>query len=81
MKLFNVRYVRGKNINSEGYTHYGMKFEILYRGFSKREILIIEQNIRLKIQSEIAKTRKSKQVCEVTLNKFDTKPFKDELNI
>lgn len=77
-KAFRVAYVK-KIGNWERYTHFGMRIEILYRGFTAHEILNIEQRIRIKICQELELSRKSGRVCEVTLDKFDTKPFKDEL--
>lgn len=78
MKNFRVAYVK-KASDFDKYTHFGIRAEILFRGFSKSDILRIEQRIRLKIWEEIELSRKCGRICEVTMDKFDVKPFKDEL--
>lgn len=77
-KTWRVAYVR-KVGDFERYTHFGIRAEILFRGFSKDEILQVEQRIREKIWEEIARSRKSGRVRDVVMEKFEVKPFKDQL--
>lgn len=77
-KYFRVSYVK-KVRDFDEYSAFGIRAEILFRGFTKDEILRVEQRIRAKIYEEIELSRKSGRVRDVVMEKFDVKPFKDEL--
>lgn len=78
-KYFRARYVKGATLDFNCYTHFGIKAEILCRGFTKDQILKLEQEILELIHEKIKDSRKSGRVRDVSIERFDVKPFKDEL--
>lgn len=78
-KYFKVRYVKGAVLDFNCYSHFGIKAEILCRGFNKDEILRLESEILGLIQAKIKESRKSGRVRDVVVERFDVRPFKDEM--
>lgn len=73
------RYCRRIKQNLDDYTFWGIRLEVLFRGFSPSEMFQIESEIRDLIARTKSQALKTAQLREVVLEHLIIKPFKDEV--
>jgi hypothetical protein len=78
-KIVQHRYCKRINQNLDNHTSWGIRLEVLFRGFSPSEMFRIEAEIRDLIARYKSQAIKSGQLKEVVLENLITKPFKDEV--
>lgn len=78
-KAVQHRYCKRINHNLDNHIFWGIRLEVLFRGYSPAEMFQIEAEIRELLARKKADAIKSAQLKEVTLENIVTKPFKDEV--
>ncbi len=73
------RYVRRINRCLENHSSWGIRLEVLFRGFSPADMFRIEGKIRDLIAREKQAAFDTGELKEVVLHNLVTKPFKDEV--
>lgn len=78
-KVLRHRYIRKMDRQHRDCVFWGVKMEVLFRGFSKSDMFVVESEIRDLIcrrKQEIQKTGKLREIC---IERLDTTAFKDEI--
>ena len=78
-KIFVHRYIKNMDRCHEDQTFWGVKMEVLFRGFAKADMFRIEGKIRDLICLEKAEIAKSGKLREIAIERLDTLAFKDEV--
>lgn len=78
-KAIQHRYCKRINQRLENHTFWGIRLEVLFRGFSPAEMFQIEAELRDLISRRKTQALNSAQLKEVSLEALITKPFKDEV--
>lgn len=78
-RVIQHRYCKRVNQNLDNHTCWGIRIEVLFRGYSPAEMFRIEAEIRDLIARYKYQAVKSGQLKETVLENLVTKPFKDEV--
>lgn len=78
-KAIQHRYCKRINHSLDNHSFWGIRLEVLFRGFSPAEMFQIESEIRDLISRKKADAVKSALLKEVVLENLIIKPFKDEV--
>lgn len=78
-KLFGHFYLKRIGARAETHSFWGLKMEVLFRGFSKADMFRIESRIRDLIHEEKIAIMNGRKLQEIQIERIDTKPFKDRI--
>ena len=78
-KTFKHQYIKKMDHRHEDCVFWGVKMEVLYRGFSKDDMFLIESEIRNVICRKKAEIARSGKLREISIERLDTLAFKDEV--
>jgi hypothetical protein len=78
-KVLRHQYIRRMDREHRDNTFWGVKMEVLFRGFSKSDMFIVESEIRDLICRRKREIQKSGKLREISIERLDTVAFKDVL--
>lgn len=78
-RVIQHRYCKRINHNLDNHSSWGIRIEVLFRGYSPAEMFRIEAEIRDLFARHKSQALKSGLLKEVVLENLITKPFKDEV--
>lgn len=78
-KVIRHRYIRKMDRQHRDNVFWGVKMEVLFRGFSMADMFIVESEIRDLICRRKREILKSAKLREITIERLDTTAFKDEV--
>ena len=74
-----VRHSYRKRRRAESHSFFGLRVEVLFRGYSVRDMLRIESEFREFVRIQKEKSLKSGELREVIMHDLTVKPFWDEV--
>jgi hypothetical protein len=76
---FKQQYFKRSSVSLDDYTFWGVRMEILFRGFTKAEMFSIDQEFRQIIAKKKQDAATGGRLREVVVEKMQTDAFKDIL--
>jgi len=78
-KIIRHRYITRMDREPRDQTFWGVKMEVLFRGFSKEDMFAVESEIRDLICRRKQDILRSGKLREIVIERLDTLAFKDEV--